>query len=129
MASLFELLGTVKWDDLEGYETNDSSLFEYSNAKIMTIMMGRELNKRLKVITMIMRGSFGFQKLRERLWSYSSCGMVTLNLCFVHHMPQYPANCYKWKFSCQHIPQGSMNSFAAVDVLCNGIADNEWCRW
>ena len=53
MASLFELLGTVKWDDLEGYKTNDSSLFEYSNAKLMTIMMGRELNKRLKVITVM----------------------------------------------------------------------------
>ena len=50
MASLFELLGTVKWDDLEGYNTRESSVLEYSNSKIMVIMMVRELNKRLKVI-------------------------------------------------------------------------------
>jgi hypothetical protein len=49
MASLFEQLGSVKWEDLEGYKTNDSSLFEYSNSKLMVIMMARELNKRLKV--------------------------------------------------------------------------------
>ena len=49
MASLFELLGTVKWDDLEGYKAKDSSLFEYSNSKLMKIMMAREMNKRLKV--------------------------------------------------------------------------------
>lgn len=48
MASLFEQLGSVKWEDLEGYKTNDSSLFEYSNSKLMVIMMARELNKRLK---------------------------------------------------------------------------------
>ena len=49
MASLFELLGTVKWDDLEGYNARESSVLEYSNSKIMVIMMVRELNKRLKV--------------------------------------------------------------------------------
>ncbi len=49
MASLFEQLGKVRWDDLEGYTTHDSSLFEYSNSKLMVIMMARELNKRLKV--------------------------------------------------------------------------------
>jgi len=49
MASLFEQLGSVKWEDLEGYKTKDSSLFEYSNSKLMVIMMARELNKRLKV--------------------------------------------------------------------------------
>jgi dehydrogenase/reductase SDR family protein X len=48
MASLFEQLGKVRWDDLEGYTTHDSSLFEYSNSKLMVIMMARELNKRLK---------------------------------------------------------------------------------
>jgi len=47
MASLFEQLGSVKWDDLEGYKSVDSSLFEYS--KLMVILMARELNKRLKV--------------------------------------------------------------------------------
>lgn len=49
MASLFEQLGSVKWEDLEGYKTKDSSLFEYSNSKLVIIMMARELNKRLKV--------------------------------------------------------------------------------
>ena len=49
MASLFELLGTVHWDDLEGYKTRESGMFEYSNSKIMTIMAAREVNKRLKV--------------------------------------------------------------------------------
>jgi NAD(P)-dependent dehydrogenase (short-subunit alcohol dehydrogenase family) len=48
MASLFELLGSVRWDDLEGYKRKDSSLFEYSDSKVMVIMMARELNKRLK---------------------------------------------------------------------------------
>ncbi len=49
MSSLFEQLGSMKWDDLEGYKTKSSSLFEYSDSKIMVIMMGREINKRLKV--------------------------------------------------------------------------------
>ena len=51
MSSLFEQLGSIKWDDLEGYKTKSSSLFEYSDSKIMVIMMGREINKRIKVIT------------------------------------------------------------------------------
>lgn len=53
MASLFELLGTVNWDDLEGYKTRESGMLEYSNSKIMTIMAGREMNKRLKVISLV----------------------------------------------------------------------------
>ena len=50
MASLFEQLGAVHWDDLEGHTTRESGLFEYANSKLMVIMMGRELNKRLKVL-------------------------------------------------------------------------------
>ena len=49
MASLFELLGSVKWEDLEGYKSRESGVFEYSNSKIMVIMAAREMNKRLKV--------------------------------------------------------------------------------
>jgi len=49
MASLFERLGSVKWDDLEGYISRDSSLFKYGNSKLMVILMMRALNKRLKV--------------------------------------------------------------------------------
>ena len=49
MSSLFEQLGSVRWHDLEGKETSTSGLFEYSNSKVMVIMMARELNKRLKV--------------------------------------------------------------------------------
>lgn len=49
MSSLFEQLGSIKWEDLEGYKTKSSSLFEYSDSKIMVIMMGREINKRIKV--------------------------------------------------------------------------------
>lgn len=48
MSSLFEQLGSIKWDDLEGYKTKSSSLFEYADSKVMVIMMGREINKRLK---------------------------------------------------------------------------------
>lgn len=50
MSSLFEQLGSIKWDDLEGYKTKSSSLFEYADSKVMVIMMGREINKRLKVL-------------------------------------------------------------------------------
>ena len=49
MSSLFEQLGSIKWDDLEGYKTKSSSLFEYADSKVMVIMMGREINKRIKV--------------------------------------------------------------------------------
>lgn len=49
MASLFELLGTINWDDLEGYKSRESGVFEYSNSKIMVILGAREINKRLKV--------------------------------------------------------------------------------
>lgn len=49
MASLFELLGFINWSDLEGYKARESGVFEYSTSKIETIMMSRELNKRLKV--------------------------------------------------------------------------------
>ena len=48
-ASLFELLGSVNWGDLEGYNAVESGLFEYSNSKLMTIMAMREMNRRLKV--------------------------------------------------------------------------------
>lgn len=51
MSSLFEQLGRVHFDDLEGYRSRESGLLEYSNSKIMVIMAGREINKRLKVIT------------------------------------------------------------------------------
>ena len=49
MSSLFEQLGQVPWDDLEGRRSKESDVFEYCNSKIMMIMLGRELNKRLKV--------------------------------------------------------------------------------
>ena len=49
MASLFELLGWVNWEDLEGYNAKESGVFEYSTSKLETIMFVRELNRRLKV--------------------------------------------------------------------------------
>lgn len=49
MASLFELFGDVPWGDLGGSRATDSSLFEYGNSKLMVIMAGREMNKRLRV--------------------------------------------------------------------------------
>jgi hypothetical protein len=49
MASLFELLGSVNWSDLEGKSAKESGLFEYSSSKIEIIMFVRELNKRLRV--------------------------------------------------------------------------------
>ena len=49
MASLFELLGWIQWDDLEGQKSRESGLFEYSTSKLELIMMMRHLNKQLKV--------------------------------------------------------------------------------
>ena len=49
MASLFELLGSVNWSDLEGKKAKESGLFEYSSSKVEIIMFVRELNKRLRV--------------------------------------------------------------------------------
>ena len=49
MSSMLEQLGKVPWDDLEGRHSPDSSLLEYSNSKIMIIMLARELNRRLQV--------------------------------------------------------------------------------
>ncbi len=49
MGSLFELIGWVNWNDLEGYNARESGVLEYSTSKIEVIMMGRELNRRLKV--------------------------------------------------------------------------------
>jgi hypothetical protein len=56
MASLFELLGKVRFDDLEGYTSQESGVFEYSNSKIMVIMAAREMNKRLKVCSLYLDG-------------------------------------------------------------------------
>ena len=50
MASLFELLGWVQWDDLEGQKSRESGVFEYSISKLELIMMMRHLNKQLKVL-------------------------------------------------------------------------------
>lgn len=49
MASLFELLGWVNWEDLEGYNAKESGVFEYATSKLEVIMMVRELDRRLKV--------------------------------------------------------------------------------
>lgn len=49
MASLFELIGVINWEDLEGHNARESGLFEYSASKIENIMFIRELNRRLKV--------------------------------------------------------------------------------
>lgn len=57
MASLFELLGFVNWGDLEGYNARESGIFEYAASKIETIMMVRELNKRLKVRAALQLGA------------------------------------------------------------------------
>ena len=51
MASLFELLGAIQWDDLEGHKSRESGVFEYSTSKLQLIMMMRHLNKRLQVPT------------------------------------------------------------------------------
>lgn len=48
MSSTFEQLGNINWDDLEMYKSQESGLFEYATAKIMKLMLSRELNKRLK---------------------------------------------------------------------------------
>ena len=58
MASLFELLGFVNWGDLEGYNARESGIFEYAASKVETIMMVRELNKRLKVRTALIARGF-----------------------------------------------------------------------
>ena len=49
MASLFELLGWIQWDDLEGQKSRESGVFEYSTSKLELIMMMRHFNKQLKV--------------------------------------------------------------------------------
>ena len=49
MASLFELLGWIQWDDLEGQKSRESGVFEYSTSKLELIMMMRHLNKNLQV--------------------------------------------------------------------------------
>ena len=49
MASLFELLGWIQWDDLEGQKSRESGVFEYSTSKLELIMMMRQLNKKLQV--------------------------------------------------------------------------------
>ena len=49
MASLFELLGWIQWDDLEGQKSRESGVFEYSTSKLELIMMMRHLNKQLEV--------------------------------------------------------------------------------
>jgi hypothetical protein len=49
MASLFELLGWIQWDDLEGLKSRESGVFEYSTSKLELIMAMRHLNKQLKV--------------------------------------------------------------------------------
>ena len=49
MASLFELLGWIQWDDLQGHKSRESGVFEYSTSKLQLIMMMRQLNKNLKV--------------------------------------------------------------------------------
>ncbi|CAL5228139.1 g11218 [Coccomyxa viridis] len=48
MASLFELLGWIQWDDLEGQKSRESGVFEYSTSKLELIMMMRHLNKNLQ---------------------------------------------------------------------------------
>jgi NAD(P)-dependent dehydrogenase (short-subunit alcohol dehydrogenase family) len=48
MASLFETLGVLRWNDLEMHESKESGVFEYATSKLMIIMLARELNKRLK---------------------------------------------------------------------------------
>ena len=62
MASLFELLGWIQWDDLEGQKSRESGVFEYSTSKLELIMMMRHLNKQLKVLCSL-----------RALWHSASC--------------------------------------------------------
>ena len=66
MASLFELLGWIQWDDLEGQKSRESGVFEYSTSKLELIMMMRHLNKQLKV----------WQSLKS-YWQSSTCMVCT----------------------------------------------------
>ena len=55
MASLFELLGWIQWDDLEGLKSRESGVFEYSTSKLELIMAMRHLNRQLKVCSLLPR--------------------------------------------------------------------------
>ena len=86
MASLFELLGTVHFDDLEGYKCRESGVFEYSNSKIMVIMAAREMNKRLKVKFILAT------LLTTQNWT---CCQTDFELCWGAAAPKmYPLCCF-----------------------------------
>ncbi|KAL4439975.1 hypothetical protein ABPG75_002976 [Micractinium tetrahymenae] len=46
--SAFEQLGTVPWGDLGGEFARDSDVWQYSNAKLCSVMAAREMARRLK---------------------------------------------------------------------------------
>jgi hypothetical protein len=98
MASLFELLGWIQWDDLEGLKSRESGVFEYSTSKLELIMAMRHLNKQLKVFLLqqmlfesfavIGRECVKNASLRSTLLQTAGCGMEHLTtVCIQQHNP------------------------------------------